>query len=66
MAALALPCLPTNQGSDYVLLIEFLQAKYPKYEFVFVIEQEHLLNENREWTPMLVNGLRLWALRRAA
>ncbi len=66
IAALSLPCLPTNKGRDCMILLEFLETRYPKYEFAFVSEDERFLNVEREWTPISVNGQRLWALRRGA
>lgn len=72
----ALQCalaLPAHLDSDYALLRDFIEARYPHHSVVFVAEDETLLNPGAERTPVStvekafkVKGLRLWMLRRSA
>lgn len=59
--------LPAHTDSDYALLREFIEARYPEHSVVLVNEDETLLNENAEKMPVStvartfrVKGMRLW------
>lgn len=62
--ALALPSF--NKEADYMILKEWIEKKYPKYEIVFIHQDEKLLNPGAERTPLTVYDLRVWMVRRSA
>lgn len=68
MCALSLPplSLPEGRLTEFNILREFLEEKYPGYDVVFVHEDEELFMLNAEWTPVTLHGLRVWSVRRAS
>jgi len=71
IAALSLP--PMDRTKEYVILKEFVEARYPGFEVVFVNEDEELLNPDAQDIRVTVvgkafkeKGMKMYLLPRSA